>query len=327
MQHSQTHLRTRPISAGHLRAFEAVARHLNFRAAAEEMALTQSAVSRQIQALEDEVGMPLFLRHTRAVELTSAGAQLLLAVSPSLERVDSAVRQIRQSAGRKSVSLTTFASFASMWLIPRLEAFQRDNPDIDIRIDASDSAVDLDLADIDLALRYGPASSMPTQAQRMFGEQLTPVVSPWLLKSGPRLKRPEDLSQFALIEAGDAHRTHLEWLTWRRWFEERNLPRLAPKRWLYFNYAYQMVQAALTGQGVVLARLPLVAESLANGDLIEVLPQQRMDSPMAYWLLVGPRSAQRPEIRAFCDWLMAQSLETRRTIGEVPDPDTVDQLD
>jgi DNA-binding transcriptional LysR family regulator len=199
MQHSQTHLRTRPISAGHLRAFEAVARHLNFRAAAEEMALTQSAVSRQIQALEEEVGVSLFLRHTRAVELTSAGAQLLMAVSQSLPRIDGAVRQIRQSAGRRSVALTTFASFASMWLIPRLEQFQRDHPDIDIRIDASDNTLDLDIADVDLALRYGPMASMPPQAQRMFGEQLTPVASPWLLKSGSPLHKPADLAQFALI--------------------------------------------------------------------------------------------------------------------------------
>src|SRR6218665_2251558 len=162
MQHSQTHLRTRPIAAGHLRAFEAVARHLNFRAAAEELALTQSAVSRQIQSLEEEVGVSLFLRHTRAVEPPSAAAQLLLGVSQGLPRIDAAVRQIRQSAGRKAVSITTFASFASMWLIPRLEAFQRDNPDIDIRIDASDAAVDLEIADVDLAMRYGPASSMPT---------------------------------------------------------------------------------------------------------------------------------------------------------------------
>ncbi len=326
MQHSQTHLRTRPILAGHLRSFEAVARHLNFRAAGEELALTQSAVSRQIQALEEEVGVPLFLRHTRAVELTSAGEQLLLAVSLALPRIDAAVRQIRQSAGRKSVSLTTFASFASMWLIPRLEAFQRDHPDIDIRIDASDVAVDLDMADVDLALRYGPAASMPAGALRLFGEQLTPVASPWLLKSsgaaGLRLREPDDLAQFALIEAGDAHRTHLEWLSWQRWFEAQGRPRLSPKRWLYFNYAYQMVQAALTGQGVVLARLPLVAESMANGDLIEVLPGARMDSPMAYWLLVGPRSAARPEIQAFCDWLQAQAQATRETLGEARDRDT-----
>nr|WP_218628108.1 LysR substrate-binding domain-containing protein [Variovorax sp. dw_954] len=320
-------MRSRPISAGHLRAFEAVARHLNFRAAAEEMALTQSAVSRQIQSLEEEVGVGLFLRHTRAVELTSAGAQLLLAVQQSLPRIDGAVRQIRQSAGRKSVSLTTFASFASMWLIPRLEAFQRDNPDIDIRIDASDVAMDLEMADVDIALRYGPASTMPPGAVRLFGETLTPVASPWLIKSSPPIRKPADIVSFTLIEAGDAHRSHLEWLTWRRWFETAGLTRAQPPRWLYFNYAYQMVQAALTGQGLVLARSSLIAESLANGDLVEVLPQHRMDSPMAYWLLVGPRSAQRPEIKAFRDWLQTQAAVTRETIGEVPDPDTVDFID
>ncbi len=327
MLHSQTHLRSRPISAGQLRAFEAVARHLNFRAASEELALTQSAVSRQIQSLEEEVGVALFLRHTRAVELTSAGALLLLAVQQSLPRIDGAVRQIRQSAGRKSVSLTTFASFASMWMIPRLEAFQRDNPDIDIRIDASDTAVDLDVADVDLALRYAPPENMPPEAIRLFGETLTPVASPWLIKSNPPIKSPADIARFTLIEAGDAHRTHLEWLTWRRWFEDNGQSRAQPKRWLYFNYAYQMVQAALTGQGVVLARSSLIAESLANGDLVEVLPQHRLDSPMAYWLLIGPRSAPRPEIKAFCDWLREQAATTRETIGEVPDPDTVDHMD
>ncbi len=327
MQHSQTHLRSRPISAGHLRAFEAVARHLNFRAAAEEMALTQSAVSRQIQSLEQEVGVSLFLRHTRAVEITLAGAQLLLAVQQALPRIDGAIRQIRQSAGRKSVSLTTFASFASMWLIPRLEAFQHDNPDIDIRIDASDIAVDLELADLDIALRYGPAATMPAGAIRLFGENLTPVASPWLIKSNPPINAPADIARFTLIEAGDAHRTHLEWLTWRRWFEVNDISRAQPRRWLYFNYAYQMTQAALAGQGITLARSPLIAESLANGDLVEVLPQHRMDSPMSYWLITGPRSAPRPEIQGFCEWLQAQAATTRATIGEVQDPDAVDQLD
>lgn len=321
MQHPQPPLRTRPISAGHLRAFEAVARQLNFRAAAEELALTQSAVSRQIQALEDEVGVPLFLRHTRAVELTGAGAQLLRAVVPALERLDGTVRQIRQSAGRRSVAITTWASFASMWLIPRLEAFQREHPDIDIRIDATDAAVDLETADVDLALRYAIPTSVPAGALRLFGEQLTPVASPWLLKSGPRLERPQDLAQFALIEAGDAHRTRfLEWLSWGRWFAERSLPPVEPKRWLYFNYANQIAQAALTGQGIALARRPLVADSLASGELVEVLPQQRMDSPLAYWLLVGPRSAARPEVRAFCDWLQTQARATRAALGEADTP-------
>ena len=316
------HLRSRPIAAGQLRAFEAVARHLNFRAASEELSLTQSAVSRQIQGLEDDVGVSLFLRHTRAVELTGAGAQLLRAVLPSLERIDGAVRMIRQSAGRKSVAISTWASFASMWLIPRLEAFQREHPDIDIRIDATDIPVDLDTTDVDLALRYSmlPAN-LPAQARRLFGEQLTPVISPWLLKSGPRLQDAQDLARFALIEASDAHRTqHLEWLGWQRWFDMQGLMRFEPKRWLYFNYAHQIVQAALTGQGVALVRTPLVAESLASGDLVEPFPQSRLDSPLAYWLIVGPRNTARPEVVAFCDWLRAQAARTREAIGEAPLP-------
>lgn len=335
------HPRTRPIGMGHLRAFEAVARHLNFRAAAEELSLTQSAVSRQIQSLEDEMGASLFLRHTRAVELTSAGSMLLRAAGTALERVDNTVRQIRQSAGRKSVAITTWASFASMWLIPRLEAFQRDHPDIDIRIDATDSAVDLATADVDMALRYAVPQAVPPGAIRLFGEKLTPVASPWLLQSHP-IQRIEDLAGCSLIEAGDAHRTrHLEWLTWQRWLEHfagpetaprgrkaaSSKPRLNPQRWLYFNYAQQIVQAAVIGQGVALARLPLVAENLASGALVEPLPHARIDSPLVYWLVMAPRSEHRPEVKAFADWLLGQAAATREAIGDVPDPDTLDQID
>ena len=328
MLNTLTHTRSRPIAAGQLRAFEAVARHLNFRAASEEMALTQSAVSRQIQALEDDVGVLLFLRHTRAVELTGAGAQLLRAVLPALERMDSAVRLIRQSAGRKSVAISTWASFASMWLIPRLEAFQRQHPDIDIRIDATDAPVDLDTTDVDLAIRYAVPSVVPPGSQRLFGEQLTPVVSPWLVKNAKPLKAAKDLAQFALIEAGDSHRSqHLEVLTWQRWFDSQSLKQFEPKRWLYLNYANQIAQAALTGQGAALARTPLVADALASGELIEPFPKLRLDSPLVYWLIIGPRSAARPEVKAFCDWLQAQALLTREAIGDVPDADTVDMPD
>ncbi len=327
MLHSENHMRTRPIAVGHLRAFEAVARHLKFRAAAEELSLTQSAVSRQIQAMEEEVGLPLFLRHTRAVELTGAGAQLLRAVLPSLETLDNTVRQIRRSAGRRSVTISTWASFASMWLIPRLEDFQNAHPDIDIRIDASDVPVDMETADIDVALRYARPSQVPPGAIRLFGEQLTPVASPWLLKSGHPLKKGEDLAHFGLIEASDSHRTqHLEWLTWRRWMDKHKFKTLEPKRWLYFNYAHQIAQAALTGQGLALARMPLVADSLASGALVEILPHMRLDSPMVYWLIVGPRATARPEIMAFCAWLQVQAELTRIAIGDVPDPDTVDDL-
>ena len=326
--------RTRPISMSYLRAFDAVARHLNFRIAAEDLALTQSAVSRQIQALEHEVGAALFQRHTRSVELTAAGRLMQLATHLSLERVDATVRQIRQNTGRKSVSITTWASFASMWLIPRLEAFQREHPVIDIRIDASDAFVDLHSADVDLALRSAEPHSGLAQGERLFGEQLTLVASPWLLKTQP-IHTLADLMACTWIESSDLQSAqHLQWLSWQRWLETYAAPTTSaqtglpsPARWLYFNYTHQVVQAALTGQGVALARLPLVAESLASGNLVEVLPQTRLSSPLAYWLLRAPHSDARPEVRAFCDWLRMQAAQTREAIGDVADPDTVDGQD
>src|SRR5689334_10824576 len=170
----------RPLAVGPLRAFEAVARLLNFRAAAQELFLTQSAVSRQIRALEEELGAPLFSRGTRHVELTAAGVTLQRGVLPLLDRLDATVRQIRLARGRKQVNISTFASFASMWLLPRLEAFQRAQPDIDIRISATDHMADLDDPDLDLILRYTLPGAVPAEARRLFGEVLTPVVNPGL---------------------------------------------------------------------------------------------------------------------------------------------------
>ncbi|PTT88925.1 LysR family transcriptional regulator, partial [Pelomonas sp. HMWF004] len=147
-------MRHKPLSIGPLRAFEAVARLLSFRAAAEELSLTQSAISRQVQALEEEIGCTLFLRGTRKVELSSDGAVLLPTAVAVLSRLDQTVRQIRRARGRRIVNVSTFASFASLWLIPRMEAFQREHADIDIRVSAYDRKVDLDDGESDLALRY-----------------------------------------------------------------------------------------------------------------------------------------------------------------------------
>src|ERR1700712_4806886 len=134
----------RPLSLGNLRAFESVARRLSFSGAVDELFVRQSAISRQIKGLEDELGAPLFVRGTRHVEMTQSGQVLLRAVEASLLRIDSSVRQIRQTRSRRRVSVTTFASFGSLWLLPRIEAFQRANPDIDIRVSAADVMADLD---------------------------------------------------------------------------------------------------------------------------------------------------------------------------------------
>ncbi len=305
-------LRQRPLSIGPLRAFEAVARLLSFRAAAEELSLTQSAISRQVQSLEEEIGCVLFIRGTRKVELSSDGAVLLPTAVAVLSRLDQTVRQIRRSRGRRVVNVSTFASFASLWLIPRMEAFQREHADIDIRVSAYDRKVDLDDGESDLALRYDDRPSVPADAEQLFEELLSPCVSPWYLQNPPApLKHPADLAGHALAEEDDP-RPSAEYLSWRRWLTEMGAHDVQPRRWLYLNFTYQQVQAALTGQGVALARLPLVHEHLQRGELVEPFGKAgRLGSPFSYWLITGPSAARRPEVQQFADWVREQAAITR----------------
>jgi LysR family transcriptional regulator, glycine cleavage system transcriptional activator len=308
----------RPLAVGPLRAFEAVARRSSFSAAAEELHLTQPAISRQIKGLEDELGAPLFLRGTRRVELTVAGTQLLRGVIPLLQRLDTTVRQIRSSRGRRHVSISTFASFASLWLLPRLALFQTAHPDIDIRISANDQLIDLDDPDIDLVLRYCHPDIAPAGATRLFGEVVTPAVGRGLAEQAvrgqvPPLVEPADLARHTLIE-GDNVQPSSVCRSWRSWLREQDLARLEPQRELVLNYDYQKVQAALSGQGVVLARLPLVAESLERGELVEPFgAARRLVSPFAYWLIECKNGQPaRPEVTLFAHWLVTQAEQTRR---------------
>jgi LysR family glycine cleavage system transcriptional activator len=313
--------RRRPLSLTNLRAFEAVARHLSFSEAAEELFVTQSAISRQIKSLEDELGLPLFVRGTRHVEVTQSGQHLLRAVDPWLARLDASVRQLREQNSRRRVSITTFASFASLWLLPRIEAFQSRHPDIDIRVSALDAIADLDDPELDLALRYISPQQAPPGAVRLFGEVLTPVVSRQLMDQirrgeAPPLATPADLAQHTLAEEDD-NKSSTEYLSWRHWLAQQGQPALQPRSWLYLNFTYQQVQAALAGQGVALARIALVFEALARGELVEPFgPAGRTDSPFAYWLLAPQHHRARPEVRQFCDWVVAQAALTRSAMGE-----------
>ncbi len=311
----------RALGVGPLRAFEAVARRLSFSAAAEELFLTQPAISRQIKSLEDELGAPLFVRGTRKVELTGAGVQLLRGVMPLLQRLDHTVRQIRSARGRRHVSVATFASFASLWLLPRLRAFEAMHPDIDIRISATDAMVDLEDPEIDLILRYCLPADAPAGTQLLFGDVITPVVSRAFAQQAgrgdaPRLAEPRDLTQHTLLEEDD-RLPSAEYLSWRRWLREHGQPRLEPARWLYLNFTYQQIQAALAGGGVALGRIAMIGDSLARGDLVEPFGDaRRMVSPFAYWLfdlaaLRGERNV-RAEVTAFARWLAEQAEATRQ---------------
>ncbi len=306
--------RHRPLAVGPLRAFEAVARRLSFRAAAEELHLTQPAISRQISGLEEELGAVLFLRGTRHVELTGPGQQLLRSVLPLLAQLDGTVHHIRSAQRRQPVAVTTFASFASLWLLPRLQSFQGLHPESDIRIAAVDKLADFDDPEIDLALRYCHPNEAPPGSTSLFGEVLSPVASPSLLERLP-LRSPAGLSQHTLLEEDDT-RPSSEFLSWRHWLRLHAPPALQPRGWLYLNFTYQQIQSALAGQGVALGRLPLMREAVERGELVEPFGAAgRVHSPFAYWLVRWPGRRERPVLAAFESWLLAEAAQTRQALG------------
>jgi LysR family glycine cleavage system transcriptional activator len=307
--------RLRPLAIGPLRAFEAVARRLSFRAAAEELHLTQPAISRQIRGFEDELGTALFLRGTRHVELTGAGVTLLRTVEPLLAQLDGTVRHIRVAQRRQPVGVTTFASFASMWLLPQLQGFQTTHPGSDIRISASDEFALPDDPEIDLGLRYCRPEDAPTGSTQLFGEVLTPVASPALLAQLP-VQTPADLAQHTLLEEDD-HKPSAEYVSWRRWLDLHASAEVQPRGWIYLNFTYQRIQAALAGQGVALARMALAIESIQRGDLVEPFgPAMRVRSPYAYWLVRWPAQRERPVVAAFESWILARAEATRAALGD-----------
>jgi LysR family transcriptional regulator, glycine cleavage system transcriptional activator len=313
--------RHRPLNLDSLRTFEAVARRLSFSAAAEELHLTQPAVSRQIKALEDELGAALFNRGTRRVELSAAGHALRPTVTAALEQLDRTVREIRSRGGRAQVSLSTFASFASLWLMPRLAVFQKTHPDFDIRLSANDRFADLDDPELDLLLRYCLPADAPAVAEPLFGELLTPVASARLLEhsrtgQAPPLRQAADLAAHALLEE-DAPSSNLSHgLGWRRWLAEQGLPSLEPRRWLFLNFTHQQVQGALAGQGVALARMALVHDLLERGELVELFDGRcRMRAPGCYFLVVLPAARQRAELLEVAGWIRHEAARTRTALG------------
>ncbi len=287
-----------------LEAFEAAARHLSFTRAADELSLTQSAVSRQIAALEARLNVPLFQRLHRALRLTEAGQQLQTAAAAVLQQLHSVTAQLRQEQQQKTVLLTTTPGFAGLWLIPRLSAFTATHADVDVRISVSLSLVNLDRDGVDLAVRYGPKSSASPAAVQLFGEVMTPVCSPALRKrSGKPLKRPEDLQHHTLLHA--AH-DNAQLPDWSLWLRAMHIEQLKPAGALHFSDYDQMMNAAVRGQGVALGRFPLIEGLIKERKLVTPF-SQKLASPMGYHLLRSTSSAAKPEVSDFVAWLLDEA--------------------
>lgn len=286
-----------------LLAFDAAARHLSFTRAASERALTQSAVSRQIAALEADLGVALFRRRHRALELTEEGARMARSTAVALAGLREAVQAIRAPRQREVVALTTTPGFASLWLIPRLARFMAEHPRIDVRIDASYDTRALAAEGFDVAVRYGPKDARTIDAvDALFAESVQPLCAPALLDGPKPLRRPQDLVHHTLLHiamGGDAPGMPLEW---QAWLQSVGIGAFEPAATLTFTNYDAAAAAAAEGQGVLLGRRPLTDGLIAAGRLVAPFEGQ-LASARGYYLLLDTVAAQRPAVDALAQWL------------------------
>lgn len=295
-----------------LASFEASARLLSFTKAAAERFVTQSAMSRQMGALEEHLGVPLFRRQHRALSLTEAGVRLLAVCTAVLGQLRTTVRELRAPARRELLSLTTTPGLAAFWLIPRLPSFTRAHPGIDVRLDASFETRALAAEGFDLAIRYARVGAVPAvQGERLFDESALPVCSPALLRRA-RLARPEDLARHTLLQLNSTEAGGMP-IDWDPWLQAAGVPGLQPVARLSFTSYNDVITAALAGQGVAMGRRPVIDELLRRRRL--VAPFERdLQTQRTYVLVVDPAAATRPAVQALQAWLIGQAR------AAVPEP-------
>jgi LysR family glycine cleavage system transcriptional activator len=283
--------------------FEAAARTLSFTKAAEELFITQSAVSRQIKALEEHLGITLFERRPRSLVLTEHGQALYGVVADALDRLQTAVDRLRTNGRTNQLSITTTTGFASLWLIPRLRRFTSLHPDVDVRISATVEMLNLERSLVDLAIRYCQPDAVPEGATRLFGEGFLPVCARSLLRDRSRpLKRPHDLRHHTLLHF-DYPGALKSFMDWGTWLAALGIGELKSAGALHFTQYEQMIQAAVDGQGVALGRQPLVNDLIASGVLVAPFKNPVVGS-RAYFLVESPMARGKPQVRHFAAWLL-----------------------
>ncbi|HMA73467.1 MAG TPA: transcriptional regulator GcvA [Xanthobacteraceae bacterium] len=291
---------------GFIQGFEAAARNLSFTKAAEELLITQSAVSRQIKALEDHLGVALFERRQRALALTESGHALYRVATDVLERLQAAADELRASSRTRQLSLTTTTGFASLWLIPRLQRFTRRCPEVDVRISATTAVINLERSLVDLAIRYCRPEDVPERATRLFGEEVIAVCSRSLLRERSRpLKRPHDLRHHVLLHFDYAGALP-SFLDWGTWLTSLGIGDLKPAGALHFSQYEQMIQAAISGQGVALGRQPLVNDLIQSGALVTPFGRAVVGS-RAYFIIESEHGGAKPHVRQFAAWLIEEA--------------------
>lgn len=288
-----------PLNA--LKAFEAAARHESFTRAAEELCVTQGAVSHQVKALETELGLKLFIRERQRLVITELGREYLAVLRDAFDRIALGTEQLRQRQTSGVLTVSTSPDFAAKWLVNRLGHFLDAHPEIDLRVSATMQHVDFAREDVDVAVRHGEGNWPGLEAVRLSLEELFPVCSPKLM-SGPRAIRvPADLLKHPLLHMEDRQ-------NWARWLEAAGVHDTCAVHGPVLNRASMLIDAAVDGQGVALARTTLAAWDVINGRLVRPFPTA-LPLTRTYWIVCPRATASLPKIAAFRDWLLAEAAD------------------
>ncbi|MGO1070638.1 LysR substrate-binding domain-containing protein [Lysobacter sp. CA199] len=285
-----------------IRGFVAVGRRMSITLAAEDLCLTQSAVSRQINALEEQLGVKLFVRGHRSIAFTLDGERLFRSADSTIQQIQDALGEMRTDGIRRPVMLSASIGFTGLWLLPRLSRLQQLHPGIDLRVSASNRICDLRHDGIDLAIRYSGHAPDIGEVTRLFGESVAPVAHPSLGVQSLRSKQA--LSKLSLLEFDDPLHP---WLQWSHWLDTMEWQEIKPNGVLHFNQYDQVIQAALAGHGVALGRLELIQPLIDDGRLIRLqIPETAPKTQHAYWL-IRAEARPREDVRHVAAWIEAEA--------------------
>lgn len=290
-----------PLNA--LRAFEAAARHLSFTKAAEELFVTQAAVSHQVKALEETLGIALFRRFNRRLMLTDAGQAYLPPLREALDQIALATERLKTVEDSGALKVSVLPSFAAKWLLPRLSRFRARHPEIDVLVSAKDALVDFARDEADIAIRFGWGRYPGLTTHDFMGDVVFPVCSPEILKSGPPLEKPADLKQHTLLHDPT---TVTDAIDWRGWLKAAGVTGVDPTRGPGFTDTAMVIQAAVEGQGVALGRSALAGNDLEAGRLVKPFGPE-IPSDLRYYIVYPPAAADKAKVAAFRDWLLEEA--------------------
>ncbi|WP_315753609.1 MULTISPECIES: transcriptional regulator GcvA [unclassified Bradyrhizobium] len=303
---------TRLPSLNGLRAFEAAARHLSFTRAASELNVTQTAISHQIKRLEDELGLRLFVRQNRSLALTPQARDYLPLVRAAFDDLRLATERLVRKDNAKVLTVSTIASLAAKWLLPRLTAFQEAHPGIDVRITTSTGLVDFRKDDVDAAIRYGRGHWPGVRAEWLMADELFPVCSPALLQGDKPLRCPEDLAHHTLLQVSGGYDDD-----WRLWLTAAGLPvEMSRQGRLSFDLSLMTVQAAIDGLGVAIGRTAYVQDDIAKGRLV-VPFKMTLPSDAGFYLVTPEGRTDPPKLKAFRQWLKGAMQQKSATANSV----------